>query len=154
MTPKHWENVRSQTAPSQLPSWTSRVFIANYGSGNVDNSDVGNNKDSNISNVGNNNSKNYFQRGPKPSSPTRGKKPPMNPRQKVRRETAPSRFPGSTPGVSILNYGSESGTVKNLDSDVANTGIVNPTISNLNMSDNNSEDHFQPRPKPTHGDGH
>ena len=144
--PKHGENVRRQTAPSRLPVPTSGVFIANYGSGDVDSSDVGNIEDSYISNVGNNNSKNYSQPGPRSQStyPMKGKKPAMPPRQKVRGETVPSLFPGST---SIHNYGS--GTVK-----TSNAGnIKNSSISNV--GNNNSKNYFQSRPKPTYpGDGH
>ena len=143
MTPKHLENVRSQTAPPQLPMSTSGVSIANYGPGNVDSRDVGNIKDSTISNVGNNNSKNYIQPRPKPKYAKNGK---TIPRQNLRRETAPSQFPWSPPGVSIINHG---GTVTS--SDVGN--IKNSSISNA--GNNNSENHFQARPKPTYpGDGH
>jgi hypothetical protein len=63
MTPG--QNVRRQTAPPQLGMLTSGFSINNYGSGTVANSDLGNIKDSIISNVGNNNSTNHFQRRPK-----------------------------------------------------------------------------------------
>ena len=63
MTPG--QNLRRDTAPAQLPGLTPRVSIHNYGSGNVGNSDVGNIKNSFITDVGNNNSKNYYQARPK-----------------------------------------------------------------------------------------
>lgn len=73
--------------------------------------------------------------------PTKKKKPAMNPKQNVRRQTAPPQLPGLISGVSINNYGS--GTVFNRD--VGN--IKNATISNV--GNNNSENYFQPRQKPT-----
>ena len=59
-------NRRSQTVPSQKPAFTPNVStptvsINSYGPGTTTNTDIGNIKNSIISNVGNNNSRNYFQ---------------------------------------------------------------------------------------------
>jgi len=54
------QKVRRDTAPAQLPLSTSGVGINNYGSGTVASSDVGNIKNSTLTNMGNNNSKNYY----------------------------------------------------------------------------------------------
>ena len=142
-TPKHRQNVRRETAPPQLPVSTSGVFIANYGPGKVDSRDVGNIKESTFSNVGNDNSENHFQPRPKPTYATEEKKPAMTPKQNLlRQETAPSQLPGSTSGVSIINYGA--GTVTS--SDIGN--IKKSTFSNV--GNNNAKNYFQPRPKPTY----
>ena len=141
MTPKHWEDLRPQTAPSWLPSSTSRIFIANYGSGNVSFSDVGNIKDSDISNMDDNNSKNYFQRGPKPTYSTEEKKPDMAPKhwENVRPQTAPSRLRSSTSRVFIANYGS--GNVDNND-----VGNIKDSI----ISNTDDKNYFQRGLKPTY----
>ena len=57
------QNARRQTVPPQLavPVATSGFYINNYGSGSVVSRDSGNITNSIISNVGNNNSRNYYQ---------------------------------------------------------------------------------------------
>jgi hypothetical protein len=55
------QNARRQTAPPQLAVPTSGVYISN-GSGTVVSRDTGNITNSIVSNVGNNNSRNYYHR--------------------------------------------------------------------------------------------
>jgi len=145
MTPR--QKGRRDTAPAQLPVSTSGVSIHNHGSGTVVNKNIGNIEDSTISNVGNDNSENYFQPMPKPTYATKEKKPAMTPKQNVRRDTAPAHLQATTSGVSIHNYGS--GNVGN--SDVGN--ITNSIITDV--GNNNSKNYFQARSKPTYpGYGH
>lgn len=127
------QNVRRD---ARLPVSISGVSINNYGSGIVVNRDVGNIQDSTISNVGNNNSENYFHPRPKPTYATKEKKPTMTPRQNVRWETAPA--PVSTSG-SIINYGSARNDVGD---------IKNSIISNV--GNNNSKNNYQFMPKTTY----
>jgi len=63
--------MRRDTAPAQLQV-TPGVSIHNYGSGSVGNKNVGNIKNSIIKDMGNNNSKNYFQARPKQTYPGYG----------------------------------------------------------------------------------
>jgi hypothetical protein len=51
---------RDMMPPAQLPLSISGVGINNYGSGTVDSSDVGNIKNSTLTNMSNNNFKNYY----------------------------------------------------------------------------------------------
>ena len=135
--PRPWQNERQQTAPAQL---TSGVSINNYSSGTVKSSDVGNIKGTTFSNMGNNNSENYFHWQPtgrqKPTY-AKEKKSAITPRQK-RRVTTPAL---SISGVAVHNHGS--GTVDN--SEVGN--ITNSTISNV--GNDNSKNYFR---KPTYDD--
>ena len=152
-TPRPGQNARQQTLPPQPQASISLVgaSISNHGSGNVTTKDSGNIKDTTISNVGNNNSENYFGTGrPKPTYPTNSKekKPTMTPRQNVRRVTAPAQLelPVAISGLNINNYGPG-----NVDSfGVGN--VENTSISNA--GNNNSKNFYRRKLTSYDGYGH
>ena len=121
------QNARQATAPAKLPMSLASPSINNYGSGTIESRDVGNIEDSTISNVGNNNSKNYYQPRPYATQNLDG-----------RRKTFPAQSPGlpRLASPSITNQGP--GRV--VSNDVGN--IKNSTISNV--GNNNSQNFYPP----------
>ena len=153
-TPRPGHSARQQTLSPQPQASISLegASIINHGSGTVTTRDSGNIKDTTISNVGNNNSENYFRPTgtgrPKPTYATNSKekKPTMTPRQNVRRVTAPAQLPVAISGLNIINHGPG-----NVDSSGVGN-IENTSISNA--GNNNSKNFYQHRPKPTSYDGY
>ena len=137
MTPRSGESTRRKTTPTsqrQASITLGGVSVSNHGSGTVTTENSGNSNGAIISNVGNNNSENYFG---STGRPKKGKKPTMTPRQNLRRgHTAPPLLGG----VDVNNYGPGNVVSRNV-------GMAeNPTISNVD--NDNSKDYYPSRYRP------